>query len=139
MFIFDLFYVIIYKYTLYICMYVCMYAYMHVFFSFVLLEDIQMQTLHFVPLTHALLGILSILHSSSLVAHYYSYNLPFQATLETLVEGFMWPFIVTIGNLKLDLCFFFPFSFRLALLGALSFLRLHTQAFSRTSCPLRPI
>ena len=42
----------------------------------------------------------------------------------------MWSLIMTIGNLKLDLGFFPPvFSFRLALLGALSFLGQHTEGF----------
>ena len=88
-------------------------------------REAYLWTLHFVPLAHALLGVLLVLHSSSLVAHCYSYNLHFLATMRTLVDGFMWPLIVTIGNLELDLGFFFPFSFRLALLGALSFLEQH--------------
>ena len=72
----------------------------------------------FYPLAHVILSILSILHNSSLVGHCYSYNLPFLTTLETLVEGFIWPLIMTLGNLELDLGFsLFYFIFKIASLN----------------------
>ena len=63
----------------------------------------------FYPLAHVVQSIVSILHNRSLVAHFYSYSLHFLATLETLVEVFIWPLIMTLGNPKLDLGFFFVF------------------------------
>ena len=50
-------------------------------------------------------------------------HLTFWATLVIAIEGFMWPLIVTIGNLELDPVFYFIF--RLAILGTHSLLGQH--------------
>ena len=71
------------------------------------------------------LSSFSVLHSSSWVAQYYSPLTFFWVTSETSVEGIIWPFIVILGSLDLDLGFSFIFriAFRVAHLGTLGPLR----------------
>ena len=55
-----------------------------------------------------------MLHNSSLVAHSYSYHLPFLSHLGDFGWGIIWSLIVTLGSPNLDLGFscFFRIAFR---------------------------